>query len=91
MNPILLTIAIIGIIVYVWTTIKIYDYLKSKSDKIESPIFLRFYIFKYLSTYKSITKSETGKIGYLFYLWIISINLTLLCILVSILIKSFIQ
>jgi hypothetical protein len=34
----------------------------------------RLLIFKYLSSYKEVTRRETGKPGSLFYLWIVSIN-----------------
>ncbi|MFH2037358.1 MAG: hypothetical protein ABIJ45_13220 [Candidatus Zixiibacteriota bacterium] len=38
-------------------------------------ILTRLYIFKYIGQYRTITKMETGKVGLLFYLWILSINM----------------
>ena len=87
MNEILIIIASLLVIVFVITTIMIYAFLKERNVKLESFVFIRIFIFKYISKYKTITKNETGKIGYLYYLWIISINLALLCIVLSLILK----
>jgi hypothetical protein len=87
MNEILIIIASLLVIVFVITTIMIYAFLKERNVKLESFVFIRIFIFKYVSKYKTITKNETGKIGYLYYLWIISINLALLCIVLSLILK----
>jgi len=46
-------------------------------------LWARFLIFKYLSAYKEATRTETGKPGLLFYLWIVSINLAAVAFLVA--------
>jgi hypothetical protein len=79
MNVILIIIGGLSIIVYLWSTIMIYSFLKDKNDKIHSFILINLYIFKYVKDYKTITKNETGKIGYFYYLWLFTINLALLC------------
>jgi len=59
----------------------IYSYLKNRGENV-SFIWLRLFMISYASKYKRITKDETGKVGYLFYYWIISINIALFCALV---------
>jgi hypothetical protein len=73
-----ISIGIISVIVYVVSTIMIYGYLKAKGEKV-SFIWLRLFMISYANRYKKLTKKETGKIGYLFYVWIISINVALIC------------
>lgn len=69
-------IATAAIVVYIVSTIMIYDQLKKRDIKV-SFIFLRFLIPFYAHKYKKITIAETGKAGSLFYYWIISINTAL--------------
>lgn len=46
-------------------------------------LLIRFLIPKYAHQYKTITKQETGKVGPLFYWWVLSINLALVSFLVA--------
>ena len=69
-------IAAISIGVYLISSIMIFDQLKKRHIKV-SFIFLRFLIPFYAHKYKKITLNETGKVGPLFYYWIISINAAL--------------
>lgn len=41
-------------------------------------IFLRLFIIKYIGQYRKITLKETGKVGSLFYSFVISMNLALI-------------
>jgi hypothetical protein len=50
-------------------------------------LFLRILIPKYASQYKEITLKETGKVGPLFYHWIISINIALISVILILLIR----
>lgn len=75
-SNILYIIGLLAIVWYVVTSILIYEYLRKKEVKV-SFLFLRFLIPKYAGQYKKITKTETGKVGTLFYQWIISINIAL--------------
>ncbi|MBE0638941.1 MAG: hypothetical protein IH598_10510 [Bacteroidales bacterium] len=88
MNDLLLVIAALSIIVYLIATIMIYAFLKKRNSKIESFIFVQLFLFKYVSEYKRITKKETGKTGNLFYFWIGSINLALLCVVLFFILTS---
>ena len=87
MTNVLIIIGALSIIAYLGATIRIYSYLKEKYEKMESFIFINFFIFRYVSKYREKTKSETGKVGYLFHVWLISINLALACFIIVILNK----
>jgi len=76
LTTILIAIGLLAVMWYVTTTILIYDALRKRNIKV-SFLFLRFLILKYASQYKEITLKETGKVGPLFYHWIISINIAL--------------
>jgi len=53
--------------------------------KIKVNFFLiRLLIIKYVHQYKTITLQETGKVGNLFYCWVGSINLALVCSVIGI-------
>jgi hypothetical protein len=58
------------------TTIRVYDALHRRGVK-ASLLWLRVLIPWYVERYKRITLQESGRIGLLYYHWIISINLTL--------------
>ena len=70
METLFICIGIISVIVYIVSTIMIYDYLKKRGEKV-SFLWLRLLILSYVPRYYKITKAETGKAGYLLYLWII--------------------
>ena len=46
-----------------------------------SLIWMRLYIFRYISQYRKLTIADTGSTGPLFYVWIVSINLALLSVI----------
>ena len=80
MENLFISIGILSVIVYVVSTIMIYSYLKDKGEKV-SFLWLRLYMISYANRYKKLTKNETGKVGYLFYIWIVSINVALISLL----------
>jgi hypothetical protein len=65
-----------SIIWYVITTLLIYENLRRRGQRV-SFLWLRVLAPWYASRYKEITKRETGRVGILFYHWILSINLAL--------------
>ena len=67
---------------YVVTSLMIYSALRKRNVKVNF-FLLRPLIIKYAGQYKQITRKETGRIGPLFYHWIISINLALACAVVA--------
>lgn len=42
-------------------------------------VFIRFFIFRYISQYRALTIEETGRVGPFFYWFVISMNLALVC------------
>lgn len=78
---ILITLTFFAVVVHIWSTVMIYKFLKKRKEEIASFLFINFFIFKYLKDYRTITKRTTGRTGYLYYTWIGSINLALLCVL----------
>jgi hypothetical protein len=50
-------------------------------------IFLRLFLFKYVSQYREITLRETGHVGPWFYSFIISMNLALVLVIAGILVR----
>jgi len=79
MNTILIACGVISVIVYIISIIMVYDFLSKRKEKIESFLFIRIFVFRYLYEYRKMTKLETGKTGYLFYTALIPINIALLC------------
>ncbi len=77
MQNLLISIRILSVLVYVVSTLMIYSYLKDKGEKV-SFLWLRLFMISYANRYKKLTKNETGKVGYLFYLWIVSVNVALI-------------
>ncbi len=51
-------------------------------------LFLKVLIFKYLVQYRDITLKETGRIGPLFYSYIISMNLALVTAVAALLLRA---
>lgn len=85
MEQALVIIGGLGIIVFLWSTIMIHDYLRERNIKVVSFFFINLFIFRYVSDYRIMTRNKTGKTGYLFYLYIISINVALLCAVILVL------
>lgn len=76
METILIICIIVFTVLHIISSMLIFDFLKKKGEKV-SFIFLRLLMFKYVNKYIEITRKESGKTGNLFYLWVVSINLTL--------------
>ena len=85
MKELFVTIAIISLVIYVVSSMMIISYLRDKGVKINF-IWLRLLIIKYLDQYRKMTKEETGEVGKLFYVWIISINTALVSVLIAMLV-----
>jgi hypothetical protein len=62
------------------------SFLSKRGTKINY-LLIRIYIFKYVNQYRKITEEETGKVGPLFYLSIVSFILALLFAVVGAIIK----
>ena len=82
-----LYLALIFVLSNIVFTIIIVSELQKRKVRINF-FFLRHYIPKYVHQYKKMTLEETGKVGKLFYCWIVSINLTWIFAVVGFIIKS---
>jgi len=78
--------AIFFVLIFVVVSILIMNELQKRGIKINF-FLMRLLLPKYVHQYKKITKKETGKVGALFYYWIISINLALVSLIVGMIFK----
>lgn len=62
--------------IHVASAMMMYQYLIQRGEKI-SIFLMRLKIFSAISKYRKATKKESGQTGYLFYVWVISVNLAL--------------
>jgi hypothetical protein len=83
---ILIIIGVVAVIWYVTTTIIIFETLRKRNIKVNF-LFLKFFAPIYAQQYKEITLKETGKVGFFFYHWIISINVALIVVILLIINK----
>jgi len=79
---ILIAIAGLCAVWYVVTTLLIYQNLRLPGQQV-SFLWLRVMAPWYASRYRKVTMTETGRVGPLFYHWVVSINLALLCAVVA--------
>jgi hypothetical protein len=79
METLLLIIGLGAVILYIASAILIFDYVNERIHKRKHFVFINLFIFSYVKHYKKMTREEKGKVGPFFYLWIISINVALLC------------
>ncbi|GET35073.1 hypothetical protein PbJCM13498_39360 [Prolixibacter bellariivorans] len=75
----LIIIGLGAVIGYVASAIFIFDYVNERIHKRKHFGFINLFIFSYVKHYKQLTREEKGKTGRLFYLWILSINVALVC------------
>ncbi|MBN1480376.1 hypothetical protein JXA70_08905 [candidate division KSB1 bacterium] len=77
-STLFLGLALVAIAVYIVTSMMIVSEVKKRNIKINF-FWLRLYIIKYAHQYKELSKKETGHVESLFYVWIISVNASLIC------------
>ena len=65
--------AVVGVVLMIAMTIAV----RTRGEKINW-VFLRLFVFKYISDYRYFTIKETGHPGPLFYPFVVSMNLALL-------------
>jgi hypothetical protein len=81
-------IAFIAVGWYIVAGLLILNELQKRGEKVYF-VFLNFMLPFYASRYKKITLEETGKVGSLFYHWLIAINTALVFGIAAIISKSF--
>ena len=86
LSNVFLILAIVYVLCGVVSSIMITSFLSKRGTKINY-LLIRIYIFKYVNQYRKITEEETGKVGPLFYSFIVSFILALLFAVVGAIIK----
>lgn len=79
METVLLIVGLGGVIIHITSAIMIFDYVNERIHRQKHFAFVNLFIFSYVKHYKKMTREETGKAGKLFYFWLLSINVALLC------------
>ena len=80
----------LGLVSAAWgivSMIAITNFVAERGAKINFFLY-RIYIFKYVNQYKQITEAENGKLGPWFYAFIVSMNLTLVFVIIGAILKS---
>lgn len=78
--------AVVAFMAVAWnivSTIMIVNWLQKKGEKINF-VLIKMMAPVYAHRYKKITLEETGKVGPLFYHWVVSINITLVAGIVTV-------
>ena len=86
MSTLFLVLALISVAWGVANSIMIISFLSNRGIKINY-LFLRIFIFKYVSQYRKITMEETGKPGPLFYSSLTAWTLTLLFAIIGMILR----
>ena len=61
--------------------------LKKREVKINY-LLIRLYTIKYARQYKQLTKEETGRPGWFYYAWVVTINIALVLVVMGLIIKA---
>ena len=86
MINVFLILAIVCVLCGVVSSVLIIAFLFKRGNKINY-LLIRIYIYKYINQYRKITIEETGKVGSLFYSFIVSFILALLFAIVGMILK----
>lgn len=73
----LAVLAFVAVAWFIISGIMIVNELLKRKQKV-SFVFIKLMLPVYAHRYKKITLEETGRVGYLFYHWVISINVALI-------------
>lgn len=83
MNSTLFSVlAFVGIVAAAWyvvASLLIFEALRKRGVPV-SFLLLRLFIIRYANQYKEATREESGKVGALYYHWLVSINVVLLVV-----------
>ncbi len=82
-EAVFVSLIITFLLIYVVSSIAIIDYLNKRGVKIKW-ILLRLMIIPYADKYRKLTKQENGKTGKLYYVWLGSVNLALVCFILKV-------
>jgi hypothetical protein len=87
LSTVLLVIALLSAIWGVVDSILIAVALDRRNIPVNMLLF-RLYFFRYLNQYKRVTLKETGRVGTLYYSFVIAMNLALVCGILGLVLRS---
>ena len=87
MSETFLILAFISIAWGIVSTIAVVSFLQKKGRKIHF-IFINVLIFKYINDYHKITVEETGKAGFWYYSFVISMNCALVFAIIGLILNK---
>ena len=88
MSDLLLGIAVVSVLWGVTSAVMIGGALQKRGIKINWIWYRVLILSKYLGQYRDVTRQETGKIGPLFYSYVISMNLALVTAIVGLVLRA---
>ncbi len=86
MSEIAIVIAFVSVAWGIVSTIVIANFLQKRGRKINF-IFINVMIFKYIHDYSQITTDETGKPGFWYYSFVISMNVALVFAIIGLILN----
>ncbi len=89
-NSVILVIGVLAFIILVWNftiSVRILNYLKSRGEKV-NPATMHVQIFDNASKYKQLTLKETGKIGNLYNVFLLSFSIFAIILLSGIILVT---
>ena len=86
MNSIFLTIAILSLFTGIVSMMAMVSFCSDRGIKINW-LWIRLFIFRYISQYRKITIEENGKAGPWFYSFVFSMNVALLSAVIGLILK----
>lgn len=69
-----------AIIIYLWPTISIYDFLKRADEKTPGFLVVNLRIPYYLKRYRKMTKIRNGQVGPLYYFWLVALGISIILV-----------
>jgi hypothetical protein len=86
-SNVFLGIALVSVVWGIVSSIVIVDAMQKRGVKINW-IFLRMFLIKYVSQYRTTTRQETGRTGPWFYSFVIAMNLTLVTVVIGLILRA---
>lgn len=78
----------LALVLYIWPSISIYKFLKKSNDKLPNFLYVNLNIFHYLKQYRKKTKILNGNAGPLYYLWFLTLGISVVLIIVAVFIRD---
>ncbi len=85
MHTLLILLGTTAVVFFIGSTVRIHAYLKENDQGTKPFVLINFFIFKYIERYKHLTKKVHGRTGTLYLVWLVSVNVALLCFVLLVL------